>query len=270
MAVAADSLLVTSDGGRHWHPGAEPAAGAGSAGAGSAGGIPPGACGGIQGTAACFATPSTGFYLAPANGRRPVLYRTADGGRSWHASGDPVPRGIAGLSACGGNALWAVTLQQTMSGQPYSIVRSGDGGRTWTEVLATAGAQPASRGSAGGPAAVTAGPGPFLAALEVTGPLTAWVVGSCDQCGRGGQLAVARTDGGTSWTVPAGTSAGQPGPVPVLATLSSASFGPASFGPAPAGWLLGWPTGASAGPTVLLATGDGAASWQQIAVFPGP
>jgi photosystem II stability/assembly factor-like uncharacterized protein len=92
---------------------------------------------------------------------------------------------------------------------------------------------------------------------------------SCEACGDGLLTVIRTDDGGRTWLTPGGAPAAQAdgvpatkaGVVPGLATLSAASFRSATTG-----WLLGWQSG-ERGPTVLLATHDGGASWQRIAAL---
>jgi photosystem II stability/assembly factor-like uncharacterized protein len=302
IAVAQGSLLITSDGGRHWDPGGEPAAGrltwvqavSGSVAVGGvcgeqdasaferstdggrswhqvtlpgaqAASVTAGACGAAPGTAVCFATPRAGFYVAPGK-HRARLQRTADGGRTWAVVAGALPRGTTGLSACGRSTLWAVAdaPDSPVNEQEYAVFRSVNGGRSWIKVLAANSAQDMQPAGAGRPVSVTRAPEPSLAALGVVSPLTAWLAGSCGGCGGYGQLAIIRSgDGGATWIAPGGGPVTRPDLVPGLSLLSAASFRSAT-----AGWLLGWPA-ARSGATVLLATADGGASWQRIAVFRG-
>jgi photosystem II stability/assembly factor-like uncharacterized protein len=302
IAVAQGSLLITSDGGRHWDPGGEPAAGrltwvqavSGSVAVGGvcgeqdasaferstdggrswhqvtlpgaqAASVTAGACGAAPGTAVCFATLRAGFYVAPGK-HRARLQRTADGGRTWAVVAGALPRGTTGLSACGRSTLWAVAdaPDSPVNEQEYAVFRSVNGGRSWIKVLAANSAQDMQPAGAGRPVSVTRAPEPSLAALGVVSPLTAWLAGSCGGCGGYGQLAIIRSgDGGATWIAPGGGPVTRPDLVPGLSLLSAASFRSAT-----AGWLLGWPA-ARSGATVLLATADGGASWQRIAVFRG-
>jgi len=290
----------TTDGGLSWQQVRLPGGAAGGTATGGTGGgvtgraalnggdVTGGACGAPSGRSVCFATPRAGFYVAPAKGRLEA-YRTSDAGRRWEAAAGPLPRETSGLSACGRGRLWAVALEPDsgMSEQAYAVFRSRDGGRSWRQVLAPLTAQRAPLAGTGRPGSITTAPGTGLAALDVVSPLTAWVVGSCEACGDGLLTVIRTEDGGQTWLTPGGAPATQPGGsgaqsggasatqagvasatqagvVPGLATLSAASFRSATTG-----WLLGWPA-AQRGPTVLLATHDGGASWQRIAVFGRP
>ena len=277
---SSSALERTTDGGRSWQrvrlpgtadgPAAGGSGGSGGSGGGTAAGLNGGACGPPSGRPVCFATPRAGFYLAPAKGRL-VLYRTTDAGRTWAAAAGSLPRETAGLSACGRGFLWAVALEpySGMGPQGYAVFRSPDGGRSWREVLASAGAKGAPLTGTGRPGSIPTAPGAGLTALDVVSPLTAWVVGSCEACGDGLLTVIRTDDGGRTWLTPGGAPAAQAdgvpatkaGVVPGLATLSAASFRSAATG-----WLLGWQSG-ERGPTVLLATHDGGASWQRIAVL---
>jgi len=177
-----------------------------------------------------------------------------------------LPRGTTGLSACGRSTLWAVAdaPDSPVNEQEYAVFRSVNGGRSWIKVLAANSAQDMQPAGAGRPVSATRAPEPSLAALGVVSPLTAWLAGSCGGCGGYGQLAIIRSgDGGATWIAPGGGPVTRPDLVPGLSLLSAASFRSAT-----AGWLLGWPA-ARSGATVLLATADGGASWQRIAVFRG-
>ncbi len=209
--------------------------------------------------AACFFGPQQGAAaLYSANGLS--LAYTADGGHTW-SSATSVSGGYGATLTCtpDGGA-WLVAVGGIgMSQASYSVLRSGNFGRTWAPVLArpTAGG-----GSApGNPTGIAAGPGLAPGPLVATDKEHAVMLG--DTClGCGTVLLDSTSDGGRTWQLGSSTI---PYATPVNLTLSMPSPGLL--------WLMSAPMtliGASPGmPSQVEVSADGGHTWREAQRF-GP
>ncbi len=232
-------VLHTADGGRTWR--AEP---------------------GQPLLAACFFSPQQGAAALYAPNGLTLAY-TVDGGSTW-SKASPVPGGYGATLTCtpDGGA-WIVALGGVgMSQASYTVLRSGDYGRTWAPVLArpTAGGGPAP----GNPSGVTPGPGLGPGPLAATDKEHAVMLGTCWACGSGtGTVLLDSTsDGGRSWQQ---VSSAIPGATPSNLTMSMPS--PSLL------WLMSarvTPIGAAAGDQAQVqVSSDAGRTWRAVRLF-GP
>ena len=121
-----------------------------------------------------FADRQHGLLLGQA-ATRTLLYRSADGGRSWTPVALPVDAALSGLELYGPHLAWLVGVRGL-------VLRSSDGGQSWQ------------RGSVGGPAWGL--PAADLNAVDFTGAQEGVVVGAAGAAYR-------TTDGGRTWTAAA-------------------------------------------------------------------
>jgi photosystem II stability/assembly factor-like uncharacterized protein len=165
---------------------------------------------------------------------RSALIGTTTSGRTWSRLPDPcsaaeswidrfaTPDGVHLWLVCGG--------QPSAGGEPFSLYRSPDGGRTW-HIVASNDRKP------GVPPFVYGG---YVDSLAITGPRTAWF--SLDR----GTL-YTTTDGGRSWRLG------------IHQTVSDSTVGPVLFATPTHGWLPSYPN-------LIFRTVNGGESWQRIAL----
>jgi len=230
-------ILRTADGGRTWQQ--EP---------------------GKPVLAACFFSPHRGVSALRSSSGLHLSY-TADGGRTW-SSAASVPGGYgAGLTCTPDGGAWLVAVGGVgMSQASYSVLRSGDFGRSWAPVLArpTAGGGPAP----GNPIGVTAGPGLGPGPLAATDKDHAVMLGTCWACGDGMVLLDSTSDGGRTWQR---ISSAIPYATPTDLTLSMPNLGLLWLFFAPM-----TPVGAAAGnQSQVEVSSDGGRTWRKVHLF-GP
>jgi photosystem II stability/assembly factor-like uncharacterized protein len=264
FGVTSAGLVQTSDGGQTWRAlppiaPSEPSTKGGTSVVSASGLTSPEP---YLVTSVCFSDPQNGWAaLNPSRMREGAVgevARTTNGGRTWLVSF--APHSASGVSdtveqlGCSGDAAWVELAEGAgMSGQPYSVFRTSDGGVTWTPVLTVA---PAGAGPGPGPIKSAAqGPDSSPGPLAVVGPDEAYFFGVCDACGDGaGTLQPASTtDGGSSWTTD---------PVVAGAHVDSTAGGSpaAAFVPGGRGWLVAAITGTQ---SAIFATSDGGRTWAE-------
>lgn len=256
-AVAASALLGTSDGGAHWAPLGEPAGAA------------------LQGVD--FVSPTVGFGVTSAG-----LVQTADGGRTWAAlppvapppgaplaadasaapasaavapsfgsATPPVPSAPIPISAvCFSNASdgWAAANPQPHGVPEGEVLRTTDGGRTWTVSFAPSGGTIES-----------------VAQLACSGS-AAWVELTGDSGMMQTAYSVFRTeDDGATWSpvLTINTAGAGPGPGPTKGAAEGPGLAPgplAVAGPAEA-YFFGEVNPGGCGPPQPVGTTDGGATW---------
>jgi hypothetical protein len=171
-------------------------------------------------------------------------------GTDWQRALDaPVDTHITWYSTvrCNRGSVWALfaTDDRGMQQRSYLLERSDQTGTTWNPVLEnkrTPDAYPHVN--------VSDGPGPAPGDFSVPDADTAFVLGICLPCGGSGTVTiVSTTDAGSHWSS-----------VATIPVISAASPPAVSFVDQNHGWIAG----SNAGKGVILATGDGGKSWNQV------
>ncbi len=230
-AVASDTLLGTTDGGANWTTLGEPEEPLVS----------------VQ-----FVNPSVGWGVMTEPGDLPQgpnfggkLTKTTDGGHTWTI--DETPQAVQSVCAIDIDTLWAAG--------GLSVLRSGDGGKTWSTAF-TSPAHPDP---------------PWSADIQCAGREVAWVqfLGYGVALGHAPYIIYRTSDGGGHWQAMMEEQY-------TLGSYLTAPEGPGSY-PGPfsvvdekTAYFVGWCPACGAGETRVRGTNDDGETWQPDVTIPGP